>query len=361
MSEQKEHEFWWNPKRLHDRRNEIPRFPNIDTSALESDINSLSGNTTTIINNITALSGNTMQLLGGYARLTGSTTEGRENIFSDIINVYKPAMDGWSLVKVGDYGEITIDTKKSNIICISAATSVNVTKIIGLTNGSKATFINVSNNTNYIFFRHDSGEITPVGNGSIVVNYNNPGGSPYVTLRGGDYNGVDVIAYNNKIYVANYPFSEINDLGTHMDNLYHNIIDDVTWIYVGAGDAPAFENSFNNYDTSYYTSLRYNKDIFGWVTIRGIISTNNSFGPGAVIFTLPSGYVPINKMDKYPVLAVDGAHYTGMGCAEVMSIGSGGPGRVRLYMTGLVNSHGDTWNSNSNLSYAIDIRYKLID
>jgi hypothetical protein len=62
------------------------------------------------------------------------------------------------------------------------------------------------------------------------------------------------------------------------------------WIEVGSGgSAPAFENSWVNYNSGTHQTTAFMKDFFGFVHIKGIVKNGTT---AAAIFTLPVGYRP---------------------------------------------------------------------
>jgi hypothetical protein len=68
-------------------------------------------------------------------------------------------------------------------------------------------------------------------------------------------------------------------------------VPDTSWIEVGSGGtAPAFQNSWVNYDTS-YNSCAFRKDANGFVWLKGLIKSG-SIGVSSACFTLPAGYRP---------------------------------------------------------------------
>lgn len=87
--------------------------------------------------------------------------------------------------------------------------------------------------------------------------------------------------------------SNFDELKTKTDYL---TAPDSAWIEVGSGGtAPAFANSWVNYDTTVYNSAGFYKDAFGFVTIKGLIK-NGTIGSTAQCFTLPVGYRPIKRV-----------------------------------------------------------------
>ena len=87
--------------------------------------------------------------------------------------------------------------------------------------------------------------------------------------------------------------SEVNsnfaELKTMTDYL---TVPDTGWIEVGSGGtAPAFQNSWVNYDTT-YNSCGFRKDALGYVHLKGLIKSGTI---GYTIFTLPSGYRPAKR------------------------------------------------------------------
>lgn len=66
---------------------------------------------------------------------------------------------------------------------------------------------------------------------------------------------------------------------------------------VGGTGAPAFENSWVNFDVTTNQGLRFWKDPMGLVHIEGLVKSGTI---GATIFTLPAGYRP----DKAHVFVV---------------------------------------------------------
>lgn len=85
------------------------------------------------------------------------------------------------------------------------------------------------------------------------------------------------------------------------------------WHVVGAANQPAFENGWVNYGSGFAT-LRYRKDLSGFVHIKGIVK-NGVVGNN--IFTLPAGYRPAETEDFV------------QGC-------NGAYGQIRVTVTGLV-------------------------
>ncbi len=67
------------------------------------------------------------------------------------------------------------------------------------------------------------------------------------------------------------------------------------WILVGSGSAPApaFENSWVNFDTGAHSLARFSLDQWGRVWLEGTIKSGTV---GASVFTLPVGYRPLAEM-----------------------------------------------------------------
>lgn len=72
------------------------------------------------------------------------------------------------------------------------------------------------------------------------------------------------------------------------------------WTEIGSDGAPAFENSWVNYD-SLHNSAAFYKDPFGIVKLKGLVKTGTI---GTAIFTLPTNYRP-DKYCVYPIIAND--------------------------------------------------------
>lgn len=64
------------------------------------------------------------------------------------------------------------------------------------------------------------------------------------------------------------------------------------WTEIGASGAPAFENSWENYDSTTYATAAYMRDHLGFVHLKGEIKTGTV---GATVFTLPEQYRPALK------------------------------------------------------------------
>ena len=87
--------------------------------------------------------------------------------------------------------------------------------------------------------------------------------------------------------------SEVNsnfaELKTMTDYL---TVPDTSWIEVGSGGtAPAFQNRWVNYDTT-YNSCGFRKDAFGYVHLKGLVKNG---AIGGTIFWLPAGYKPAKR------------------------------------------------------------------
>lgn len=67
-------------------------------------------------------------------------------------------------------------------------------------------------------------------------------------------------------------------------------ISDTTWRIVGGSGEPAFQNSWTNYGAP-YASAAFGKDPVDTIFIRGAVTNGTS---GTVVFTLPTGYRPLN-------------------------------------------------------------------
>lgn len=78
-------------------------------------------------------------------------------------------------------------------------------------------------------------------------------------------------------------------------------IEDSGWIFIGDTGAPAFENSWQDYDGSTsgggYGSSRFRK-INGIVYMEGLVTSGTV---GTTIFTLPVGYRPYGYLINFPL------------------------------------------------------------
>lgn len=68
-------------------------------------------------------------------------------------------------------------------------------------------------------------------------------------------------------------------------------VPDNSWIEVGSGgSAPAFQNSWINYDNT-WESCAFRKDTSGYVHLKGLVKSG-TIGTATAIFILPVGYRP---------------------------------------------------------------------
>lgn len=115
------------------------------------------------------------------------------------------------------------------------------------------------------------------------------------------------------------------------------ITPDLAWIEVGSGgSAPAFQNSWANYDAATFNSCAYRKDAMGYVHLRGLVKTGAS---ATTIFTLPVGYRPARQQ-----LVSTVAYTTGMilGRIDIFPNGNvGGAGSVT----------GNTYTTLDNITF----------
>jgi hypothetical protein len=80
------------------------------------------------------------------------------------------------------------------------------------------------------------------------------------------------------------------------------------WIYVGAGGAPAFANSWVNYAAAGYPNASYYKDALGNVHLRGMIKSGTM---QQAAFTLPAGYRPETNLSLPGTSYIGGADAAG--------------------------------------------------
>ncbi len=95
--------------------------------------------------------------------------------------------------------------------------------------------------------------------------------------------------------------SEVNsnfaELKTMTDYL---TVPDTGWIEVGSGGtAPAFQNSWVNFDSAIYSTCAFRKDALGYVHMKGLIKSGSS---NVSIFDLPVGYRPL-KYHHFPSIS----------------------------------------------------------
>ena len=83
------------------------------------------------------------------------------------------------------------------------------------------------------------------------------------------------------------------------------VVDQEAWI------APTLQNSWINYDASYFNPAGYFKDTMGIVHLRGVVKNGTL---SAAIFTLPAGYRPA-RMEMFAVPS------GGMAICEVSAAG----------------------------------------
>lgn len=73
----------------------------------------------------------------------------------------------------------------------------------------------------------------------------------------------------------------------------------IPWVEIGigSGGAPAFQNSWVNYDLTIYSSSGFYKDQFGIVWLRGVVKSGIM---GTAILTLPGGFRPHPQRVRFP-------------------------------------------------------------
>lgn len=67
------------------------------------------------------------------------------------------------------------------------------------------------------------------------------------------------------------------------------------WTLVGATGAPAFENSWYNYDTSVFFAAKYRIDDSGMVEHYGLVKHDTNVVGDSTIYTAPVGYRPTSQ------------------------------------------------------------------
>jgi hypothetical protein len=128
----------------------------------------------------------------------------------------------------------------------------------------------------------------------------------------------NILGYNDASFNTGNGFNDGIIVPRHFSSALSIANPDPTWTYVGSGgSAPAFQNSWVNYDPTgvAFYQVMYMKDQLGFVHIRGI-TNGGTVGNNIPIFTLPVGYRP--KLDmRFAVVS-----YTGEGNADVQSNGN---------------------------------------
>ena len=148
--------------------------------------------------------------------------------------------------------------------------------------------------------------ITGNENGTGVFTIAAPNSSTDRTLTLPDAGGTILHADSSGDLTVSNDLIVSNDL-TVTGTVNSQTISDSGWIFVGDTGAPAFENSWQDYDGDYteggYGSCRFRK-INGVVYLEGLATSGTV---GSTIFTLPAGYRPFGIVITHSLTSGNGS------------------------------------------------------
>jgi hypothetical protein len=130
----------------------------------------------------------------------------------------------------------------------------------------------------------------------------------------------------------------------NMVDVYSNVMPATEiWHEVGTAGEPAFVNGWRNYDAANYQTAGFKKDAFGFVHLKGLVSTGTL---DIAAFTLPVGYRPASFVHEI-ILSTNVAG--GIRIVGITGASPGQSGQVILGTPGIT-----TWFALDGVNFAAE-------